>query len=219
VSVERRRTDDVAAHVRDLIVSGEVGPGEYLRLEPLAQKLGVSVTPVREAMGLLRGEGFVDKEPNRGFVVRRLSRQDIEDIYRVHAFVSGELAALACRRLSDQDVDQLAELQAGLVAAQAAGNTGEVEKLNHQFHRTINRAADSPRLSWFLGTATRYAPREFFARIDGWTAASAHDHEAILQALRAHDPEAARSAMSEHVRHAGDLLARHRESRPAPPPP
>lgn len=207
------RTDDVAAHVRDLIISGEVSPGEYLRLAPLAQRLGVSVTPIREAMGLLRGEGFVDQDPNRGFLVRRLSRQDIEDIYRVHAFVSGELAALASRRLSGEDVERLATVQGQLVDAQSGGHASAVEQLNHEFHRMINRAADSPRLSWFLRTASRYAPREFFARIQGWPDASAHDHSAILDALNQRDPEAARAAMSNHVRHAGDLLAHHHEAR------
>jgi DNA-binding GntR family transcriptional regulator len=63
-----------------------------------------------------------------------------------------------------------------------------------------------------MRTASRYAPRLFFARIDGWSQASADDHAAILAALERHDPDAARAAMSEHVRHAGDLLARHHEA-------
>lgn len=209
----RRRSDDVASYVRDLIVSGGAAPGEFLRLEPLAQRLGLSVTPVREAMGLLRGEGFVALEPNRGFVVLPLSRSDIEDIYRVHAFVSGELAALASRRLNAEALDGLVDVQSELVAAHRAGDAARVEQLNHLFHREINLAASSPRLLWFLRTASRYAPRMFFAGIDGWTEASAHDHEAILTALTQHDRDAARTAMSDHVRHAGDLLARHHESR------
>ncbi|MFF7196047.1 GntR family transcriptional regulator [Streptomyces sp. NPDC008079] len=209
----RRRSDDVASYVRDLIVSGGVAPGEFLRLEPLAQRLGLSVTPVREAMGLLRGEGFVELEPNRGFVVLPLSRSDIEDIYRVHAFVSGELAALASRRLTAEALDGLVALQEELVAAHRAGDAARVERLNHFFHREINRAAGSPRLLWFLRTASRYAPRMFFSGVDGWAEASAHDHEAILTALADHDPDAARTAMADHVRHAGELLARHHESR------
>src|SRR5690349_1621469 len=61
--------DDVAAYVRDLIVSGQVRAGEFLRLENLAEQLGTSVTPVREALVSLRGEGFVTLQPRRGFMV------------------------------------------------------------------------------------------------------------------------------------------------------
>jgi DNA-binding GntR family transcriptional regulator len=212
VADTRRRSDQIAAYVRDLIVSGEVRAGEFLRLEPLAERLGTSVTPVREAMGLLRGEGFVDQHPHRGFVIRPLTRADIEDIYRVHAFVSGELAALASRRLSAEAVDGLAATQERLVQAQQNGDAALVEQLNHEFHRAINNAAGSPRLLWFLRTASRYAPRLFFARIEGWSQASADDHAAIIAALERRDPDAARVAMSEHVHHAGDLLARHHEN-------
>jgi DNA-binding GntR family transcriptional regulator len=210
---KRQAADDVAAQVRDLIVAGEFRPGQFLRLEPLAQKMGTSVTPVREAMVLLRGEGFVDLEPNRGFVVLPLSPRDIEDIYRVHAFVSGELAALAARRLTAEAVDDLAALQQELERAFADGLDTRVEELNHAFHRAINRAAGSPRLIWFLRSASRYAPRMFFARIEGWAGASAHDHQAILRALQEHNPESARAAMTDHVHNAGRLLARHHDTR------
>jgi len=170
------------------------------------------VTPVREAMVLLRGEGFVELAPRRGFVVLPMSRADIEDIYRVHAFVSGELAALACRRLSAEAVDRVTAIQVELERAHASGEEVLVEQLNHEFHREINLAADSPRLLWFLRTAARYAPRMFFARIEGWSEASAHDHQAILVALESRNVDAARLAMLNHVSHAGELLARHRES-------
>ncbi|GGF48179.1 GntR family transcriptional regulator [Marmoricola endophyticus] len=202
--------DRVAAEVRELIVAGEVRAGEFLRLAPLAQRFGTSVTPVREAMGRLRGEGFVRLEPRRGFVVLPLTDEDLGDVYRVHAYVAGELAALACRRLTDEQLDALRATQDELERAYEAGDADRVEELNYAFHRTINRAAGSPRLQWFLATAASYAPRLFFARIDGWAAASAHEHDTVLRALAARDPDAARRAMAAHVRSAGDLLARHR---------
>lgn len=206
----RQRSDDAAAHIRDLIVSGEVAPGAFLRLEPIAQDLGISVTPVREAMVLLRGEGFVELEPRRGFVVLAMSRADIEDNYRVHAFVSGELAALACRRLSAESLDRIVTIQHELERAHTTGSESLVADLNHAFHREINLAADSRRLLWFLRASARYAPRLFFARIEGWSEASAHDHQAVLVALAVRDADGARRAMREHVSHAGELLARHR---------
>lgn len=205
-------SDDVSNYVRDLIVSGQVRAGEFLRLETLAAELGTSVTPVREALVSLRGDGFVILQPRRGFMVAPFTKDDILDIYQVQAYLAGELAARACSRLSQEGLVELRDLQAQLSEAHERGEAEAVERLNHEFHRAINVAAHAPKLSQFLATATRYSPRLFFAQIAGWTQASADDHEAILAAFAAADPERARAAMSRHVAKAGELLADHLES-------
>lgn len=204
--------DDVAAYVRDLIVSGQVRAGEFLRLESLAAQLGTSVTPVREALVSLRGEGFVVLQPRRGFLVAPFTKQDILDVYQVQAYLAGELAARACAALDPGRLDRLRGIQTELEAAHHHARPEEVERLNHEFHRTINLAAGAPKLAQFLATAARYSPRLFFARIAGWAQASADDHDLILAALGAGDPEQARSAMTEHLSKAGVLLAGHLES-------
>ncbi|MGH3414525.1 MAG: GntR family transcriptional regulator [Marmoricola sp.] len=213
--------DEVAQYLRDLIVSGRVRHGEFLRLEPVADQLGTSVTPVREALLALRGEGFVTLQPRRGFVVAPFSRQDILDVYAVQAHLAGELAARACAALDSEAVAGIVSVQEELESAHRAGDAELVERLNHTFHRRINVAADSPKLAQFLVTATRYSPRNFFSEIAGWTQASAADHRAIIQALETGDAEAARDAMARHVANAGALLADYLESRGvwiAPPP-
>ena len=88
------------------------------------------------------------------------------------------------------------------------GRTDQVEQLNHEFHRALNTAAESPRLAYVLRTFTLYAPRLFFAEIDGWSQASASDHRAIIAGLRAGDADQAADAMAEHVLR-GTLLADH----------
>ena len=88
----RQLSDEVAAPVRDLIMSGQVGHGEFLRLERIAADLGISVTPVREALLSLRGEGFVTLEPRRGFMPAPLTRQDVQDLFEAQAYFAGELA-------------------------------------------------------------------------------------------------------------------------------
>lgn len=205
-------SDDVSNYVRDLIVSGQVRAGEFLRLETLAAQLGTSVTPVREALVSLRGDGFVILQPRRGFMVAPFTKSDILDIYQVQAYLAGELAARACSALSAEDLDELRDLQAQLTAAYDRGEAETVEQLNHEFHRAINLAAHAPKLSQFLATATRYSPRLFFAQIAGWMQASCDDHEAVLAAFAAGDPERAREAMAQHMSKAGKLLADHLEA-------
>lgn len=206
---------DVAAHIRELILTGAAEPDRFLRLEPLATTIGVSVTPVREALMQLRAAGFVELHPRRGFRVLPLSADDIRDVYLAQAFIAGELAARATRSLSAKDVDALERIQEQLEQAHAAADSVAVEAHNFAFHRKINRAAEAPRLASLLRPSVEYAPRLFFANIPGWSSASATDHRAIIEAFRAGSSQAARDSMAQHIQHAGDLLAQHREARVA----
>lgn len=208
-------SDEVAAHVRELVLTGQLRAGEFVRVERIAEELGMSVTPVREGLVALRGEGLLTLEPRRGFTVAPLSEQDLLDLFWVQAQIAGELAARATPLLTDEQIDQLDALQAELVDALGRDDLTAVERLNHEFHRTINRAAATTKLTWFLRTATRYVPLRYYHRVGGWPDATQHDHFAVLNALRARDPEAARSAMRDHVNHAGRLLAAHADL-PAP---
>ncbi len=202
-------SDEAAAYVRELIVSGQLRSPEFVRVERIADDLGISVTPVREGLLALRGEGFLQLEPRKGFVVAPLTSADVRDLFWVQAQLAGELAARATQRLTDEQVAELAELQDTLTDALARGDLDRVEKHNHEFHRTINLSAGSPKLMWFLRTAARYVPNRFYHRIGGWPDASMHDHVAILDGLKARDADAVRTAMEQHIMHAGALLAEH----------
>lgn len=202
-------SEEVASYVRALIMSGELKEGDFVRLDRIAVEMDISVTPVREGLLLLRGEGFVVLEPRRGFMVAPLSPHDVADLFFVQSAIAGELAARAAKALSDADVEHLDTVQQAISAAVGRGDSDEVVRLNHQLHRSVNRAAVSPKLTWFLNLAVRYVPSRFFASIEGWEEASAHDHAALISALRSRDADAARSAMEDHIRHAGELLVSH----------
>lgn len=190
-------------------MTGRLRQGDRLRLERLADELGISVTPIREALLALRGEGFVDLEPRRGFVVAALSREDIEDAYLVQAMLAGELAARAARTISDGQLTELETMQGEIERAAHRFDPDVVEDLNFRFHEAINELGGSPKLARFLGIAARYSPRRFMATIDGGRDASTVDHQSVLQALRGRDPVAAREAMQSHVTHSGALLIQH----------
>src|SRR5699024_3127500 len=107
-------SDDVADRVRTWIMSGTVRPGSFIRLDETAAELGVSVTPVREALSKLRGEGLVESVPHRGYVVNPLSRGDVEDIFWLQGRIAVELAGRAARRATAADLDELDGLCAAL---------------------------------------------------------------------------------------------------------
>jgi DNA-binding GntR family transcriptional regulator len=178
-------SEDVARYVRKRIFDGTYSAGEYVRLDQLAAELGISVTPVREALVELRAEGLLAQQPRRGFVVLPVTERDLADVANLQAHVGGELAARAAVNIDD---DQLRELK-GIQA----------ERLNHEFHRAINVAAESPKLAQMMSQITRYAPESVFPTIAGWPGQSIKDHRRVVAALAKHDSELARKAMSDHL--------------------
>lgn len=206
----RQLGDEVAVYVRELIMSGRIRSGEFIRQERIAEELALSATPVREGLLSLKGEGFVQLKPRRGFVVAPLSAADVRDLFTAQALLAGELVARATARIGPAGLRELSEVHQAVVMA--AADDDRVEELNHDFHRRINLSADSPRLAWMLSISTKFAPRRFFATIPGWPGVSARDHAAILEAMTDRDAERARAAMMEHMENAGGLLAANFEA-------
>jgi DNA-binding GntR family transcriptional regulator len=210
-----QRSMAAAAHVRALVISGELPPGTQVRPETIGEELGISTTPAREGLQLLRAEGFLDLVPQKGFQVAPLTGGDIRDLFRAQALLAGELAALAARNAAPGDIAELEALHHELLAAAARQDTELLEEKNHAFHRQLNHLAGARKLLWVLGLTTRYVPRRFYASIAGWPQATAEDHGRILEAVKAGDVDAARRAMEQHLMNAGELLAAHFDARSA----
>ena len=192
-------SEDVARYVRRRIFDGTYSAGEYVRLDQLAAELGISVTPVREALFELRAEGLLAQLPRRGFVVLPVTGRDLADVANLQAHVGGELAARAADNIDDDQLRELKEIQAELEEAYAGNDIELTVRLNHDFHRAVNVAAESPKLAQMMSQITRYAPESVFPVIAGWPAQSITDHRRVLSALAKHDGELARKAMSDHL--------------------
>jgi DNA-binding GntR family transcriptional regulator len=203
--------DEAATYIRELIASGQVFPGQLLRLSPLAEKLGASVTPVREALLLLAQDGWVVQEPNRGFRVARVSREDVADVYFVQALVAGELAARAAVVISDEEVFALREIDEHM-RGHTGGDAGYLESGNTNLHDLVYSIGESPRLTWFVRAASRFVPRRFWAIVPGWIEHNHSGHTPIIDALEGRDPDTARLLMSAHIDNAGQLLLAHLDS-------
>jgi DNA-binding GntR family transcriptional regulator len=216
VAHERRRNrqplpEEVAAYVRGLIMGGAVQPGEFLRMEPIAEAVGVSNTPVREGLLLLRGEGFVRLVPRRGFVVAPFTQQDVRDIFWAEAQLAGELAARAATKMSSEQIKRLVELHELL--KEAEDDPERSSDLGHAFHREINKAADSHRLGMLLNSIVKQVPSTFYVTIEANRADTVKRHRQLVTALRRHDAERARSVMETHVLEGADYLIANLEER------
>nr|HQV20141.1 GntR family transcriptional regulator [Gordonia sp. (in: high G+C Gram-positive bacteria)] len=162
-------TDEVATVLRNRIMTGDLRPGDFVRLDETASALGCSVTPVREALVTLRGEGLVRSSPHRGFIVEPLDRGDIVDIFWMQAELSARLATNA---VSNPDLPAHLATLTGLVDefddAVAAGDQRRVLLTEFAFHREINLAGDSKKLAWFVHAASKYNPHELYTRDPQW---------------------------------------------------
>jgi DNA-binding GntR family transcriptional regulator len=191
-------SDDVARYVRRRIFDGTYRAGEYLRLDQLAVELGISVTPVREAMLNLCAEGLLQQLPRRGFTVLELTARDVADVANVQAFIGGELAARAAENISEERLSELRAIQDELEEAYGSNDVERMVRLNHEFHRLINVCADSPKLTQFMSGITRYAPESVFPKLAGWATQSTRDHRRVIAAFERRDADQARAAMAEH---------------------
>ncbi len=192
-------SDDVSGLIRTRIFDGVYSAGSYVRLDQLAAEMGISVTPVREALFALRAEGLIAQQPHRGFVVLPVTGRDVADVANVQGYVGGELAARAAVNITDDQLRELKQIQAELEEAYAGADNERTVRLNHEFHKAINVAADSPKLAQLMSQITRYAPESVFPTIEGWPEQSMKDHRRILSALKKRDDKLARAAMSQHL--------------------
>lgn len=206
-SRRNRLSDKAASWVREAIIAGALHEGDRLYPEKLAEELDISVTPAREGLLAVEGEGFVEMVPRKGFVVSPLTSEDIRDIFISQALICGELASRAALTMSDAELEDLVAVQDELERAVGADDYTAYAAANHRFHRAINVAANAPKMVWLLAITLRYTSPTLYTETDGWLDASCTDHHTILDALARRDPEASRAAMVEHMTHLGDLLA------------
>ncbi|MFT3977777.1 MAG: GntR family transcriptional regulator [Sphingomonas bacterium] len=199
-------SERVAMHLREEIMLGKFRQGEFLRIEAIANALGYSMTPVREGLLLLQSEALVRLIPRRGFVVNRFSRNDLLDLFWAQATIGQELASRAATRMPDEEIERLTAMQTDYEEAIESGDEALTGRLGHQFHRAINLAAESPRLTALLGTLTRQLPNRFYASIENQLKVASQIHPIILDAIRLRNPQAAGSLMFSHIMDGGNHL-------------
>jgi len=209
IARQAQLSDEIADHIRHQIMTGQIRSGEFLRLERFAEELGVSVTPVREAMFKLRGDGFVSLAARRGFRVSPLTADDVRDVYFVQAKLAGELARRSCAAMTPDRIEVLRDLHEQFKRAIADGERETVTRVNHTFHREINILANSPKLAWFLENALTYSPHVYFDQIPGWTELALETQPRLIEILANKDSRGIVRELDKYLTTAGDLLIQY----------
>lgn len=206
-------TGRTVAALRDLILHGGLAPGARLAEVELAERLGVSRTPVREALGRLAAEGLVELVPNRGARVASWSVIELEGVFELRAALEPQLTALAVPNASPADVAALDALADAMTAAGRPGADRDLDALvplNREFHDRLVALADHPAMAAALASAVHppIVVRNFHAYDDASLRRSLAHHAEIVAALRAGDPAWARAVMTAHIHNARAVMVR-----------
>ncbi len=195
--------------IREAILSGRYAPGQRLMADDLAQELGTSRMPVREALHRLEATGLVSITPHRGAVVSELSRDEIVEIYHIRAVLEGLAARLAAPHLARGDRARLTALIDEMAAAATAGpDQDRLLRANRDFHEVIWKAAHAPRLHELLENF--YIASQRFRNISlllpGRLAEVVQEHRRIARALAAREVTAAERFAKEHYENTAQRL-------------
>lgn len=207
------KRDLVVRTLREMILSGQIVPGQRLRQEELSQMLGVSATPIREAIRLLEADGLLHGETHRGVSVVELSANDLQDICRMRSM----LEAVATRQAVDRSdpqaytscLERLEVLQREMEKAIASGKTENVAVLNREFHLKLYDLSRSPYLIDMIRRLWMHLPGYVVWENRAMAASSVEQHRPILEALRARHGEAAARAMQAHIELSAHALLTH----------
>ncbi|SDH48727.1 GntR family transcriptional regulator [Pseudonocardia oroxyli] len=201
VPLAQRTSEGVARVLRDEILAGGLKPGEPLPERALAESLGVSRTPVREALFTLQSEGLVELTPNRGATVRTITARDILQIYSLRTVLEAYAAGEAARTRTRADLDALVDAQARLERVGSTGTAVEQALADLAFHNLISDATGSRMLQSVMGQVLAFTVsyRSRYAYPADQSALAVEQHHGILDALRAQDGPLAERLMREHV--------------------
>ncbi len=193
--------DVVFNTLRQAILRGELAPGERLMEIQLAERLGVSRTPIREAIRKLELEGLVLMVPRKGAEVARISEKSLRDVLEVRRSLEELATELACRRMSEEQIDELKEAEEQFAAAVEKGDIMEMAERDEKFHDVIFNGSGNARLVQILNNLREQMYRyrlEYIKEADK-RQVMLLEHENIVKAIRARHVAEAKEAMREHI--------------------
>lgn len=191
----------VYSRLEEEILTGELSTGDSLGEISLSQRLGVSRTPLRGALHRLAEEGLVEIVPNKGAKVLGINVEDLIDIYKIREKLEGLASALAAKRISDGEIEELTEAVDLADFYINRKDTEHIKELDTVFHSIIYKASGSRFLERTLSELHRKikAYRKRSLTVPGRLEKSAAEHREILEAIKAHDSDKADALTSKHV--------------------
>ena len=190
----------IAEVLREKIIVGEIARGRKLKQAEIARLLGVSITPVREALRLLEAQGYVAVRAHRGAVVAPFIVEGAEELYQLRQLLEARLTLEAARRMTPLDLNALKALNHDFLVALKSESRPSVQEKNFRFHFRLYSLAGQSQTMDFVRMLWAKYPLEMLTKMPGRQARVFEEHAAILDALERADPDRAVAAMQTHIK-------------------
>ncbi len=210
--------------IRDGIIRGDFRPGEHITEPDLAERFGISRTPIREAFRQLETEGFLATVPRKGTVVAPITIQDVRDFYEIKSLLEGYAARRACERIAPDDLAEMEECNDRLLEAHQEGDLSQMLAFHNRFHEIFVRAAGNERLAQLVDGLVMQGQRfRILLSLSDVMEDLVDQHREIVAAFQARDPVRAEELVRENARRGEQVLIARLEEQaraaaaPAPP--
>ncbi|MFK3971259.1 GntR family transcriptional regulator [Pseudomonas sp. NPDC087358] len=204
----QRLHDTVIEHLRSFIIEGTLGAGTKLNERELCETLGISRTPLREALKVLAAEGLIEISPNRGASVARMSELEIREAFELMSGLEAFAGELACERITADELDEIKALHYAMVVCKNQNDLPGYYQRNRAIHDMINLAARNSALrQTYMALNWRIQALRFRSNLQTpkWDRA-VHDHEQMIQALEARDGKRLSAILRQHLLAKRDAL-------------
>jgi DNA-binding GntR family transcriptional regulator len=208
--MERHQTlrEKILETIREAILKGTLRAGEKVAEPELAERFGISRTPIREAFRQLESEGYLTVIPRKGAVVTSLSERDVEEFYAIKSILEGYAARIAAERLSDRDLERLESINDRLEQLAREGDIKTYFRVHNEFHELFIRASGNEKLIELIGQLMMKFNRLRMASLSlpGRMEISVQEHRKILEAFAIHDGERADNLVRKTAAYGGQVL-------------
>ncbi|HEX9874244.1 MAG TPA: GntR family transcriptional regulator [Deferrimonas sp.] len=208
--IERHQTlrEKILETIREAILKGSLKPGEKVAEPELAERFGISRTPIREAFRQLESEGYLTVIPRKGAVVTSLSERDVEEFYAIKSILEGYAARIAAEQLTARDIERLEGINNRLEQLARDGDVKTFFRVHNEFHELFIRAAGNEKLfdliSHLMMKFNR--PRMASLALPGRMEISVQEHHKIIEAFKSHDGERADNLVRKTAAYGGQVL-------------
>lgn len=205
--IEKHQTlrEKILEMIRDAILKGTLKPGERVSEPELAERFGISRTPIREAFRQLESEGYLEVIPRKGAVVASLSERDIEEFYAIKIILEGFAAKMAAENLTEKDIERLEAINDRLQKIADEGDVKSFFRVHNEFHDVFIKAAGNDKLYEMINQLVMKFKRLRLASLSqpGRMEISVEEHRNMIEAFKNHDGDRADNL----VRHAATIGA------------
>lgn len=209
-TIEKHLTlrEKILETIRDAIASGVLKPGEKVAEPELAERFGISRTPIREAFRQLESEGYLTVIPRKGAVVVSFSSKEVEEFYAIKSILEGYAAHCACMKLTDREIAKLEAINDKLQQLAEEGDIKHFFKVHNDFHELFRKAADNEKLDEMISGLVGKFQRLRYESLSkpGRMIVSVQEHNKIIDAFKIRNPELAEQLVRKNAEYGGRVL-------------